>query len=152
LDKIPFETRRVIEDLTELWQTRNEPHDILTHLTDACDSGSIKVYLFFKKVYEDLRTDKRSKYIVLSASDFKQFLETEYLRLANQPKEVVRIEFGGKRRAISNISLKTDRISYENHCWNCEDLIYSGINDQCLVCDYYICSSCGSCLCGFKSF
>lgn len=38
---------------------------------------------------------------------------------------------------------------YENHCWNCKGHISSAIHAQCPVCKLYICSSCGSCLCGF---
>jgi hypothetical protein len=36
---------------------------------------------------------------------------------------------------------------YTNHCWNCKEHISSDIHAQCSACRFYICSSCGSCLC-----
>lgn len=38
---------------------------------------------------------------------------------------------------------------YENHCWRCKEHISSAIHAQCPSCRFYICSSCGACLCGY---
>jgi hypothetical protein len=81
LDKIPFEERRVIDELVELWQTCYGPRDLLTHIAGTWKPGGGRVTWFFAQVHQDLRTDKRSKYAAFSASEFKQFLEDEYRRL-----------------------------------------------------------------------
>src|SRR6266567_4026433 len=81
LIKIPFEERRVIDELVELWQTCCEPCDLLPHIRGTYEPGGSSVTWFFAQVRQDLRTDKRSKYAAFSASEFKQFLEAEYSRL-----------------------------------------------------------------------
>lgn len=83
MDKIPFEERRVIDELAQLWQTHYEPHDLITHIDRLYGTwGSGVGASFFRKVYEELRTDKLSNYAVFSASEFKQFLESEYSQQA----------------------------------------------------------------------
>src|SRR5438874_12604267 len=74
LDNIPFEERRVIDELVELWQTCYEPRDLLTHIAGTWKPGGGRVTWFFAQVHQDLRTDKRSKYAAFSASEFKRFL------------------------------------------------------------------------------
>ena len=79
LDNIPFEEQRVIDELVGLWRTRYEPRDLVTHLDRLSGSwGSGVGASFFRQVYEDLRTDKRSKYAASSTYEFKQFLKAEY--------------------------------------------------------------------------
>ncbi len=34
---------------------------------------------------------------------------------------------------------------YLNHCWNCGASIDSDVNEQCVVCGWYICKKCGAC-------
>lgn len=81
MDNIPLEEQHVIDELVGLWQTRNEPRDLLTHIRGTLKPGSYSVTFFFAQVCDDLRTDKHSKYTASSASEFKQFLEAEYRRL-----------------------------------------------------------------------
>jgi len=103
LDKIPFEEQRIIDELVKLWQTRYEPRDLAMHIDKLPSTlGRHIVRNFFRQVYEDLRTDKRSSYATFSASlsivrdgrpmttdkcsnyaafsasEFKRLLETEY--------------------------------------------------------------------------
>ena len=88
LDKIPFEERRVIDELVGLWQTRYEPRDLVTHIDRLSGTwGSGIGASFFRQVYEDLRTDKRSKYAAFFASEFKRFLEAEYSQRAQTHAE-----------------------------------------------------------------
>jgi len=73
VDKIPFEERRIIDELIELWQTRYEPRDLVTHIDRLSGTwGSGIGASFFRQMYGDLRTDKRSKYAAFSASEFRQ--------------------------------------------------------------------------------
>lgn len=39
---------------------------------------------------------------------------------------------------------------YNNHCWNCGDIIDSDYNYQCKNCNWYICNDCNSCAQGNK--
>jgi hypothetical protein len=42
-------------------------------------------------------------------------------------------------------------VYYESHCWNCKAPINSLINKKCKKCNkYFICDSCGKCLCDNK--
>jgi hypothetical protein len=38
---------------------------------------------------------------------------------------------------------------YENHCFNCKDDVNSHSDSKCSKCDWYICSHCGECGCGY---
>jgi len=88
LNEIPFEERRVIDELVKLRQTRYEPRDLLTHLDRLSGSwGSGVCASFFRQVYEDLRTDRRSKYAAFSSLEFKRFLEVEYSQHAQRHAE-----------------------------------------------------------------
>jgi len=81
LEKIPLEEQRVIDGLVGLWQTRDEPRDLLTHISGTLKPGGYSVTFFFAQVRDDLRTDKHSKYAASSTFEFRQFLEAEYRRL-----------------------------------------------------------------------
>jgi hypothetical protein len=88
VDKIPFEERRVIDELVGLWQTRYEPRDLVTHIDRLSGTwGSGIGASFFRQVYEDLRTNKRDKYATSSSSEFKRFLEAEYNQQAQVDAE-----------------------------------------------------------------
>jgi hypothetical protein len=76
LDNIPFEEQRVIDELVELWQTHDEPRDLLAHIRDTLKTG-YSITFFFAQVRNDY-----SKYATSSASEFRQFLEDEYRRVA----------------------------------------------------------------------
>ena len=79
MDEIPSGEQRIIDELVEFWQTRHQPRDLVTHINRLSSSwGSNRGVSFFRQVYEDLRTDKRSWYAVSSASEFQRFLEAEY--------------------------------------------------------------------------
>lgn len=79
MDRIPLEEQRVIDELVELWKTRCEPRDLIIHIDRLSGSwGSGICTSFFRQVYKDLRSGKRSKYAISSASGFKEFLEAEY--------------------------------------------------------------------------
>jgi hypothetical protein len=78
---MPFEVRRAIDELVELQQTCYEHSDLHIHIAETFKHGGSSVIWFFRQVYEDLRTDKRSILAAFSASEFKQFFEAEYRRL-----------------------------------------------------------------------
>ena len=79
MDKIPFEVQRVIDELVDYWQTRREPRDLAIHIDKLPSAwGHHRVRSFFRQIYEDLRTDQRSKYPTFFAST----LETEYSQRA----------------------------------------------------------------------
>jgi hypothetical protein len=59
------------------------------------------------------------------------------------------VELGRKRADLAQHT--GDSYDYENICWCCGGRISSGIHAQCSICRFYICSSCGSCLCGRKN-
>ncbi len=83
LDDIPFEERRIIDELVNYWQTRYEPRDLTIHIDKLPSTwGQHRVRNFFRQVYEDLCTDQHSKYVAFSASKFEGFLETEYSQRA----------------------------------------------------------------------
>jgi len=214
LDKIPFEERRVIDELVQFWQTGYEPHDLVIHIDRICGSwGSGIGTSFFRQVYKELRTGERSKYAAFSAIEFKQFLEAEYSqqariyakRLAQAQAEAeaerqaqakaeaerrvaeakrraeeakrqarareeyerkARAEFDDLGKEMAKATTRAELVElgrkradlaphtgasyvYENYCWNCAAHISSAIHAQCPVCEFYICGSCGSCLCGF---
>lgn len=134
MNEIPFEVRRVINVLVLFWQTCNNQPDrvglsqTIDELIDRCSAGRS----FFRKVYHDLYSDRRSKYAGFSESEFIQYLEAEY----NQSTYAELAPHTGVSHA------------YENHCWNCKAYISSAICTRCSVCGVYICSSCGSCFCG----
>lgn len=76
---MPSEARRVIDELVKFWQSSYEPHDLIIHIDRLTSTwGSGIGVTFFRQVYNDLRTGKRSNYAAFSALEFKQFLETEY--------------------------------------------------------------------------
>ncbi len=140
LDDIPFEERRVIDELVEFWQTGYEPCDLATHIDKLSGVwGSGTGSDFIRQVHKNLRTGKRR---YASASEYKQFLEAVYSRQA-QKEAVKREEY--KRRVY-------ERSTYDNHCWKCKEHISSDTNAKCLSCGRYICSSCGSCLCGSPNY
>lgn len=50
-----------------------------------------------------------------------------------------------KLKSAENIDVQQNyKKIYRNHCWSCHDNI-TETNDQCSVCGWYICPSCGSC-------
>jgi len=214
LNKIPLEERRIIDELVDFWQTRYEPRDLITHLDRLSSSwGSGAGASFFRQVYEDVRSGKRSKYTASSASEFKQFLEIEYSRQVQihvehkaqakakaeadrqawmkaetehkvreraeaerKAQEEAKRREGDERRARADFDALGKQMAkattraelvklgqkradlapltgvsyvYKNHCWKCPNSISSDVHAQCPICTYYICSSCGSCLCGF---
>ena len=80
---VPSEERRVIDELVKFWQSRYEPRDLVIHIDRLSSTwGSGIGVSFFRQVYEDLHTGKRGEYAVSSATEFKQFLETEYIHQA----------------------------------------------------------------------
>lgn len=83
LDNIPLEEQRVIDELVKLWNTHCEPRDLAMHIDKLPSTwGRHIVRNFFRQVYEDLRTNKRSNYTAFSVSEFKRLLETEYSQRA----------------------------------------------------------------------
>jgi len=79
-------------------------------------------------------------------------------------KERVRAEFDALGKEMAKATTRTELVElgrrradmashtgvsyvYENHCWNCRGPISSAIHARCPVCRFYICSSCGACLC-----
>jgi len=59
------------------------------------------------------------------------------------------VELGRKRAVLAPHTGVS--YNYENHCWNCTAHISSAIHAQCPDCKFYICGSCGSCLCGYSN-
>ncbi|EFH86395.1 cell envelope integrity protein TolA [Ktedonobacter racemifer] len=79
MDKIPFEEQRVIYELVEFWKTGEEPRDLIIHIDRLSGSwGSGLGVNIFRKVYADLRANNHRKH----GAELQQFLESEYLRLA----------------------------------------------------------------------
>jgi hypothetical protein len=105
LDEIPFEERRVISELVELWQTGYEPGDLSIHIDRLSRSSRNGMdALFFQQVYANLRADKLSEYVASSASEFQRFLEDEYHQQAKiwnerQARAEVEEREKSKRRA-----------------------------------------------------
>lgn len=90
MNEIPFEERRIIRELVELWQTHHEPRGLATHinrLPTYTAWGSGIGTSFFRQVYKDLCNDRRSSYIASSASEFERFLEAEYQQRAQKHAE-----------------------------------------------------------------
>jgi hypothetical protein len=172
LDKIPFEEQRVIDELVKLWQTHSVPRDLAMHIDKLPSTwGRHIVRNFFRQVYEDLRTDKRSSYAAFSASvsiirdgrpmktdkrsnyaafsasEFKRLLETEYsqwVQIHAEPQAWAKADAEAKEREdlAPHIGI---RHPYENVCWRCDSPISSTIHVRCKVCGWYICRKCGSC-------
>lgn len=65
--------------------------------------------------------------------------------MANATTRAELVELGRKR---ADLAPHTGVIYvYKNHCWKCKAHISSAIHARCPGCKFYICSSCGSCLC-----
>lgn len=71
-------------------------------------------------------------------------------QMAKATTRVELVELGQKRADLAPLTGVS--YSYKNHCWNCQSSISSDVHAQCPACTYYICSSCGSCLCGFLNY
>ncbi len=61
-----------------------------------------------------------------------------------------RLELGRRREVLAPFTGRT--FVYQNHCWQCRGRISSAIHAECPNCTYYICSSCGNCLCGYPGY
>ena len=70
--------------------------------------------------------------------------------MANATTRVELVELGRKRTELAPYTGVS--YVYENHCWNCKAHISSAIHAQCPDCTFYICGSCGACLCGFLNY
>jgi hypothetical protein len=144
MNELPFEVRRVINVLVLFWKMCNNqpdrvgPSQPIDELIDRCSVGRS----FFRKMYHDLYSDRRSKYAGFSESEFIQYLETEY----NHTTRAEPVELGRQRADLAPHTGVSQ--VYERHCWNCKGHISSAICARCSVCGFYICSSCGSCFCG----
>lgn len=173
MDKIPFKEQRIINELIVFWQTGKKPRDLVIHIDPWNTSSERRIGTsFFWQVYEDLLTDKRSKYAAFSASEFKQFLEIEYRRLDQANEEYERrarsdfdalgkeMEKATTRAELAEIGRKRADLAphtgvsymYTTHCWKCKKHISPAIHAQCSACRFYICSSCGSCFCGSLNY
>ncbi len=179
LDKLPFEEQRVIHALVVFWKCTRflhlnqvRPSPRILELIYKCSIGID----FFRQVYHDLCSDRRIKYVGFSETEFKQFLEIEY----NQPfvehqaqaranQEQARADFDALGEEMAKTTDRKERFElglrrevlapftgrifvYKNHCWCCQGRISSAIHAQCPRCTFYICSSCGNCLCGFPGY
>lgn len=69
-------------------------------------------------------------------------------KMAKATSRAELVELGRKRHDLAQHT--GDSYDYENVCWCCHGRISSGIHAQCKVCKFYICGSCGSCLCNRK--
>ena len=173
MDNIPLEEQLVIDELVELWQTpSNEPRDLVAHINGLSGPwGSGLGARFVWQVYENLRTGKRNRYSISTASEFKRFLEAKYSQhtqapakpseckedewrakadfddlgreMAKAPTRAELIELGRKREKLAPYT--GSKHYYENVCWCCHSDISSTIHARCPDCRWYICSNCGSC-------
>ena len=141
MNEIPFEVRRVINVLVVFWQMCNNhpdrvgPSRTIDELIDRCSVGRS----FFREIYHDLYSDRRSKYAGFSESEFIQYLEAEY----DHTTHAEPVELGRKRAELAPYS--GSKYPYQNVCWYCHNSISSAIHARCPDCSWYICSNCGSC-------
>jgi hypothetical protein len=94
----------------------------------------------YREWYER-RAKAHEEYVRMARAEFDALGK----QMAKATSRAELIELGRKR---ADLALHTcDSYDYENVCWCCGGRISSGIHAQCKFCKYFICGSCGSCLC-----